>query len=40
MSSSLKDEILKDFFGKILKENKLFALNFSQKFLEILSLNL
>lgn len=38
MSKSIKDEIYKDFFGKILLNSKMFKFNFSESFLKDLTL--
>ena len=39
LSSSLREEIQKDFFGRVLSAFKLFKLEFSSEFLKELALN-
>lgn len=40
LASDLRNEVLNDIYGKILKSKKLFYLNFSEKFLNELSLKM
>ena len=40
LGKSLKEEILKDIYGRIIRQKKLFHLIFSDEFLEELALNM
>lgn len=40
LASNLKNEVFTDIYGRILKSKKLFRLNFSEKFLNQLSLRM